>query len=166
MSNHKRVDEAAAEFARFQDASGALDEAAAGLLGLNLTDLRSLSRLHASGPSTAGELAAAAGLTRGAMTTAIDRLERAGYVERVRGEVDRRTVVVRLTPEADALVETIWGPIATAGRAVLGRYSRKELELLAGALREARELQEREVERVRGLSITRPAPRPSGGAPR
>ncbi len=153
---------AAAEFARFQDASGAVDEAAAELMGVNLTDLRCLSRLHAAGPSTTGDLAAAAGLTRGAMTTAIDRLERAGYVARVRGEADRRTVLVELTPEAHGLVERIWGPIATAGRAVLSRYSPAELALLADALREARELQEREVERIRRLSIERP--RSPGGA--
>jgi DNA-binding MarR family transcriptional regulator len=156
------LEAAAAEFARFQDASGAVDEAAAELMGVNLTDLRCLSRLHAAGPSTAGDLAAAAGLTRGAMTTAIDRLERAGYVARVRGEADRRTVRVQPTSAARGVVEQIWGPIAAAGRSVLARYSPAELALLADALREARELQEHEVERIRALSIERP--RSPGGA--
>jgi DNA-binding MarR family transcriptional regulator len=160
--SNELLETAAAEFAQFQDASGAVDEAAAELMGVNLTDLRCLSRLHAAGPSTAGHLAVAAGLTRGAMTTAIDRLERAGYVARIRGETDRRTVLVELTPAARGVVEQIWGPIATAGRSVLARYSPAELALLAQALREARELQECEVGRIRALSIERP--RSPGGA--
>lgn len=154
MSNHLLL-EAATEFARFQDASGAVDEAAAQLLGVNLTDLRCLSRLTTVGPSTPSDLAAAVGLTRGAMTTAIDRLEQAGYVERVRGEPDRRTTLVGLTQRATEAIDLVWGPIAEAGRASLAGYRDDELELLTSALRTARELQEREVARIRQLAMDR-----------
>ncbi|MGK5550101.1 MarR family transcriptional regulator [Actinomadura kijaniata] len=76
-----------------QDATGLIDELAARHLGVNRTDLWCLSRLAARGPSTASELASAAGLTGSATTTAIDRLERAGLARRVRNAADRRRVL-------------------------------------------------------------------------
>ena len=64
----------------FQDATDEVDEAVADRLLLNRTDLRCLSVLSRVGAMSAGALATAAGLTRGAMTTALDRLETAGFV--------------------------------------------------------------------------------------
>ncbi len=142
---------AAQEIARFQDASGAVDAAAAELFGLHITDLRGLGRLWATGPMTAGALAEAVGLTRGATTALIDRLEQAGHVRRVRGTDDRRTVAVELTPSAAALVDAIWGPIGAAGQALLEGYSDDQLAFLAEVLRRGRELQEQEARRIRSL---------------
>ena len=139
------------EIARFQDASGKVDEAAAEVLGLHLTDLRGLGRLWSAGPMTAGELADAVGLTRGATTALLDRLERAGHVRRVRGSDDRRTVRVELTASASRTVDAIWGPIGAAGMAMLEDYDDEELLKFAELLRRGRELQEREVERIRRL---------------
>ena len=62
----------------FQDATDEVDDAVSRRLGLNRTDLRCLSVLSRSGTVTASALAEASGLTRGAMTTALDRLEQAG----------------------------------------------------------------------------------------
>jgi DNA-binding MarR family transcriptional regulator len=142
---------AAQEIARFQDASGAVDAAAAEVFGLHITDLRGLGRLWAAGPMTAGALADAVGLTRGATTALIDRLEAAGHVRRVRGIEDRRTVAVELTPSASALVDTIWGPIGTAGLQLLAGYTDEQLTFLAEVLRRGRELQEREASRIRSI---------------
>ncbi len=58
----------------------AFDALAAEKLGLSLTDLRCLDLVQATGGMTAGELATSSGLTTGAVTAVIDRLERAGYV--------------------------------------------------------------------------------------
>src|SRR5262249_57778323 len=74
--------------AAFQDAADQVDESAAGRLGLNRTDLRCLGILTRAGRMTAGQLAAAAGLSAGAATTAVDRLAPAGSAERVRAEPD------------------------------------------------------------------------------
>ena len=52
---------------------------------------------------TAGELAAEAGLTTGAVTAVIDRLERAGYARRVRDDEDRRRIKVEVTPKLERL---------------------------------------------------------------
>ena len=49
------------------------------------------------------ELAAEAGLTTGAVTAVIDRLERAGYARRVRDDEDRRRVKVEVTPKLEQL---------------------------------------------------------------
>ncbi|WP_062431481.1 MarR family winged helix-turn-helix transcriptional regulator [Herbidospora daliensis] len=133
-----------------QDATDLIDELAARRLGVNRTDLRCLSRLTARGPLTASELAAAAGLTGGAATTAIDRLEQAGLVERVRDTADRRRVRVHLTGKGRADVQEIWGPIADDARAELLRFTVGELELIETFLRRALANQTRHAERLRG----------------
>jgi DNA-binding MarR family transcriptional regulator len=146
------VDRVAGEIALLQHATGGVDEAAADVLGLNATDLRCLGQLS-PGPTTAGELAAKCGLSRGAMTTALDRLERADCVERVRSTTDRRQVKVVMTPRALSLAEAIWGPIARAGMAQLAEYSDEQLAFLIDFLRRGRELQEREAQRIRAMRV-------------
>jgi DNA-binding MarR family transcriptional regulator len=71
-----------------------LSDTVAKIVGLNSTDLECLDLLDIAGPTTAGRLAQHAGLTTGAMTAVIDRLERAGFVRRVRDPQDRRCVRV------------------------------------------------------------------------
>jgi DNA-binding MarR family transcriptional regulator len=71
-----------------------LSDTVAKLVGLNSTDLECLDLLDIAGPTTAGRLAQHAGLTTGAMTAVIDRLESVGFVRRVRDPQDRRCVRV------------------------------------------------------------------------
>jgi DNA-binding MarR family transcriptional regulator len=151
-SNDKLVGQVATEIALLQNASAAVDAAAAEVLGLNATDLRCMGRLYADGRSSAGELAAASGLSRGAMTAALDRLERAGCVQRVRGESDRRRVMVEVTPRALELTEAIWGPIGREGTAQLARMTDTELTFLLDFLRRGRELQEKHARRIAALA--------------
>jgi DNA-binding MarR family transcriptional regulator len=70
------------EIAEFQSASDLVDDAAAERLGINGTDLRCLGLLFTRGSTGAGRLARASGLRPAATTTALDRLERAGYARR------------------------------------------------------------------------------------
>ncbi|MEU0885513.1 MarR family transcriptional regulator [Lentzea sp. NPDC005914] len=71
----------------------------AGEMGLSATDEKCLDfASRANGPLTAGRLAELSGLSTGAVTGVIDRLERAGFVRRVRDPHDRRKVLVELTP--------------------------------------------------------------------
>jgi DNA-binding MarR family transcriptional regulator len=72
---------------------------------------------------TASEVADAAGLTRGAMTTALDRIGRAGYARRVRNKNDRRSVRVEMTDRALKEVEALYGPLAKEGGLRLQRYT-------------------------------------------
>ena len=60
----------------------AFDEALAEHLGLNPTDLRCLELVIADPGMTPSRLAELAGITSGAVTGVVDRLERAGYVTR------------------------------------------------------------------------------------
>ena len=105
------------------------------------------------GPLTAGRLAELTGLTTAAITTVLDRLERAGYARRVHDAADRRRVIVELTPELRARTETIWGPIALEAREAFARMSREELAGARKFFRLSRELNEQHVTRVRDLSL-------------
>ena len=138
--------------AAFQDSTDLVDEAAARRLGLNRTDLRCLGILIRTGSMTAWKLAAAAQLSPGATTTAVDRLTRAGYARRVRDASDRRSVIVELTPLAHRRIDELYGPIGREGLARLERYSENELVLLGGFLEEGRQLQLDHVTRIRSGS--------------
>jgi DNA-binding transcriptional ArsR family regulator len=70
-------------------------QAIAERLGLNATDHKALDLLGRAGPITAGELAELTGLTTGAITGIIDRLEKAGFVRRENDPKDRRRVIIR-----------------------------------------------------------------------
>ena len=102
MSSDKRAifSELISEVRRSQAATQRFDRAVAEAVGLNLTDMGCIDVLSQHGPMTAGQLALQTGLSSGAMTTAIDRLESAGYARRVRDQRDRRRVLVELTEAA------------------------------------------------------------------
>lgn len=72
-----------------------LFQAVAEQSGMNLTDLQCVAILASEGPVSAGELAERMGLTTGAVTGVINRVEKAGYVCRERDPGDGRRVVVR-----------------------------------------------------------------------
>jgi DNA-binding MarR family transcriptional regulator len=91
---------------------GAFEEAAAARLGIGAGDLRCLNAIENAGGLTAGELSREVGVTSGAVTGAIDRLEAAGFARRVADPADRRRVRIEVTPEFRARAEKIWGPVA------------------------------------------------------
>jgi DNA-binding MarR family transcriptional regulator len=112
-------------------------QAIASKLGINVTDTRCfelMSRYSQGGPLTAGDIARASGLTTGAVTGILDRLEKAGLVERFRDASDRRKVFVR--PRVDALqkVAHLYEGLAAASLKHASSYSTKELELVKGYL--------------------------------
>jgi DNA-binding MarR family transcriptional regulator len=105
---------------RFQDAVDLFDTTAAHALGINSTDLRCIAALHDRGPLNAREVAAQLGLTRGATTTALDRLQRRKYIARRADADDGRGVIIALTKKGVACVDTIWGPMLKKGAEHLG----------------------------------------------
>jgi len=140
--------------AEAQAATDLVDEAAGHSLGINRTDLRCLGAVFQSGSISAGRLAEQVGLTRGAMTTAIDRLERAGYVRRVGDPGDGRGVRVEATSSAKRAVRQIWGPIGTNGLKLLKKYSDSELDIVRRFLDEYCKLQRFHAKRIRRLGTT------------
>jgi DNA-binding MarR family transcriptional regulator len=105
-------------------------------IGLNATDTRCLEIVVRSGadPVTAGALKAATGLTTGAVTGILDRLERAGYAKRVRDTQDRRKVFINLVPNAGMKLTRLYERLGKEMEKLASRYTTSELQLIEGFL--------------------------------
>jgi DNA-binding MarR family transcriptional regulator len=125
------------------------DEAAAERLGVNRTDLRVLDMLEWNGPTTPSRLAELNDLSRPAMTTVVDRLEKAGYARRAVDPSDRRSVLVEITPLARKRAMEIYGPFGEISYAGFSGYKAKELEVISSFLDRSIELTEAQLDRVR-----------------
>ena len=99
-------------------------------LGAGDSDLDCLDMVNRCGSVSTSELAAATGLTTGAIAGVVDRLENAGYVERLRDPKDRRKVLVRLRAEALTKIAPLQVPMQQAMAPVYAGYTNKELALL------------------------------------
>jgi len=97
---------------------------------------------------TAKELAAATGLTPGAVTTVLDRMEAAKLAALLERDVDRRRLVVELTSEARKKIERIWGPLVADGMAMMRRHSAGELKLVLEFVEKVRAIQQAHIARV------------------
>lgn len=99
-------------------------------MGLKLTDHKAFEIVDRRGAVTARELAELTGLTTGAITGVIDRLEKAGFVRREQDLRDRRKVIIRPHPDAESKIRPLYESL---GRAIMeghSRYSDEELELI------------------------------------
>jgi DNA-binding MarR family transcriptional regulator len=122
-----------------------LSQSVADRLKINVTDLQCLAVVASAGPMTAGQIAEATGLTTGAITGVVDRLEKAGLVRREDDPTDRRRVVVRALPGDELLARD-----PAVSRALTGleaavaeqyeSYSDRELALVVDALSRAHPL--------------------------
>jgi DNA-binding MarR family transcriptional regulator len=139
-----------------QRTTDVVDDLVTQLLGVNRTDGRCLDILDQHGRMSAGQLAEASGLTTGAITAVIDRLERAGYAQRVADPADRRRVLVDLTPTAREATWELFGPLAEAWGPLSDRYSDDDLRLLLDFHRQSLELQERHAQYLRERLRNRP----------
>jgi DNA-binding MarR family transcriptional regulator len=155
LSSEKRTDLLGRVIHAARSAEAAVDRfdgLANAALGINRTDGRCLDILdNAGGSITAGRLAELSGLTTAAVTAVVDRLEKKGYVRRVRDEQDRRRVLVEQTPLLRERTHAIWGPLGEEGQGVLGRLSERDLRAVIEYYEISRELNERHAERIRGL---------------
>ncbi|MDX6616408.1 MAG: hypothetical protein QOD60_1499 [Solirubrobacterales bacterium] len=145
------IDELVKQFRISGNQDAAFDNVAAERLGMNQTDLHCINIIENSGGIGAGDLAAEAGLTTGAVTGVIDRLERAGYARRVPGE-DRRRVKVEVTPEWYRRAGKIWGPLRTDwGSTLTRRFTAEQLEQAIEFLKATNALSERHLDRLREI---------------
>jgi DNA-binding MarR family transcriptional regulator len=138
-------------FRAYQTSNDNFDQAIADHLGMNRTDMRCVDLIDQAGGMTAGELARAAGLTTGAVTAVIDRLERVGMARRVADPADRRRVRIEVTPKLWELTGALMGPFINESQAILDDYSTEELERFAEFLRRVIEVQAKHTERIREL---------------
>jgi DNA-binding MarR family transcriptional regulator len=128
------------EFRAGQNATDMVDQAAADLLGVNRTDARCIDILDRLGRITAGRLAEESGLTTGAVTAMIDRLERAGHVRRVRDENDRRRVMVEVTPRTRRAAARLYEPLNTRWAEASKDFSDEQLRFLLDFARLGRQI--------------------------
>ena len=105
-------------------------ETVAGRVGLGGIDLEYLDIIALRGRMTAGELAGATGLTSGAITGVIDRLENAGFVRRERDAKDRRRVHVVVVPARFATASRHYESMGAAVAKLTAEYSVEEITLI------------------------------------
>ena len=145
------------EFRYIQPVFDDMDNVVGEYLGLNRTDLRVVDFASRGAPVTAGELARESGLSTGAVTAVIDRLEKAGWVRRLPDPSDRRRVLVEVTPEMQEKSWEIYRPLKERGDAMLKDVPLAELKRMRDFMRASRAITEerirelREEIRVRGV---------------
>ncbi|MFF6914490.1 MarR family transcriptional regulator [Streptomyces sp. NPDC012466] len=134
MSNHTRAEIVAAvnvAARRHHAAYTLFNQAMAERLGLHPTDLQCVSLLGLeSRPRTTGEIAELTGLTSGSASRLVDRLERAGLVERQPDPGDRRKMLVSLTAPRSPEVEAAWEAPGRAFAQALDDFTDEELTVI------------------------------------
>ena len=121
-----------------QSAADQLEQQAADALGVHRTAARCLELLSRRGPLSAGELATGIGLTPSGTTPLLDRLERVGAIERVRGSgKDRRTITIELTAKGLAVAREVWDDLYEPIGKLAVDYRRSQLEFVVEFLQKA-----------------------------
>ncbi|MFJ6636518.1 MarR family winged helix-turn-helix transcriptional regulator [Streptomyces sp. NPDC091376] len=96
--------------------------------GLHPTDVQALGIiLDSPEPLTPGRLQEQLGLTSGAVTACLDRLEKAGHLRRSRASTDRRVVHVHYVESARAVARLYFRPLAEAATQARERFDDEEL---------------------------------------
>ena len=140
------------EAMRRSSAQGVLfGQAVANVAGISGSDLECLDFLNLEGRVTAGRLAEVTGLTTGAITGVVDRLEKAGFVRRERDETDRRKVFIVTVLENTEKIGRFYVPMQEAMYKVWSGYSEAELQLLLRFANEGYRAVLEATEKLKGL---------------
>lgn len=148
VSRQALVGELGRAMQAYQRSTQAFDDEVGRVLGLNPVDLRCLDWLS-EGPMSATRLAEATGLSAAATTSMIDRLERKGFVRRLKHESDRRQVLVEMTDEGLARTWALYGPLVEEGMPLLAPFTTDELATMRDHLVAIRDLTDRQRQRLR-----------------
>ncbi|MEU7057007.1 MarR family transcriptional regulator [Streptomyces sp. NPDC046197] len=127
------------------------NQALADRVGLHPTDVQCIALLDLEpGPVTTGEIARLTGLASGSASRLVDRLEKAGFVERRPDPADRRRALVALVPDAAARMAEAWETPGKAFGTMLDRYTDEQLEIIADYLAAAAEVGREQARRLTG----------------
>jgi DNA-binding MarR family transcriptional regulator len=118
-------------------------------MGLSITEHKALDLLSRQGPITAGQLADVTGLTTGAITGMVDRLQKAGFVRRVADPSDRRKVKIEAVVEKYEEMAGIFASLGQAMNALLEGYDDKELAVIQDFMTRLPALMEQETKKLR-----------------
>ena len=158
-SSERRAIEAALDRAlRDTSAQSVLfSQAVADRVGMNPTDLESLDILARNGPMTAGRLAEMTGLTTGAITGLIDRLERRGYARREPHPTDRRSVIVKpLIENAERDLGLAYVAMSEAMDELMSRYNDDDLATILDFMTRAATITAEQIARIRSNAGNQP----------
>lgn len=127
-------------------------QAIATKLGLNPTDHKCLEIILKNPSVTAGKIAELIGLSTGAVTGVIDRLEKVGFVYRDSDPNDRRRTIIRVSEKkAEEAIFPLFGTFGEKIEKVLAKYKQQELELLIDFFNNINEVLIEETERIKKL---------------
>jgi DNA-binding MarR family transcriptional regulator len=125
-------------------------QAIADRLGMNITDHKCADLLAHFGAMTAGELARHTGLTTGAITGLVDRLEKRGFARRVRDAHDRRRVIVEpIMQRMEKVIVPLFESMGDAAIALCERYSTEELAVISDFTVQACQMAAEETRKLR-----------------
>lgn len=125
-----------------------LHQAVADYFYISASDSRYASIIREQGAMTAGELAKLSGLTTGAVTGLIDRLEAAKLVKRTSNPNDRRQVLVKASDKRLPELQNLFSNLSDKARQLLADYSDHDLELIANFNAETAKIMQSEAERL------------------
>ena len=129
-----------------------LDQYAAERFGLNRTDLRALDLIGQAGTTSPTALAVALGMSTGATSTVLDRLEAAGYAQREPDPHHRRRTLVRMTARAERLSAETFGPVIRATAEHAANHPDRALRDVAAFLAAHRQTLEGYLDAHNGIS--------------
>jgi len=127
--NDKKVAEKAVQLSPVSTHTIFYHQTIADHLALNPTDHKCLLYLF-EGRKTMGQLSQLTGLTLGAQTASIERLEKAGFVRRVHDDDDRRRVYAEIIPTNIKKIITLFMPLGQAVAKLEATYSPAELHMI------------------------------------
>jgi DNA-binding MarR family transcriptional regulator len=147
-----------------------LHQAIAQSIGLNATDTKCVDLIlsHPAGSVTAGQLSSMTGLTTGAITHILDRLEKRQIIERVRDTRDRRRIFVRVNPQSLEPLMPQYEAIGKAYTDLVDQYSDEELQLICDYMEKASTVAEHQLanmgaaNRLRSSVTSRPQRKHAG----
>lgn len=132
-----------------QTAVHQMDEAAHQALGINGTDGRCLDIIDRRGLISAGQLATEAGLTTGAVTAVLDRLEGKELVRRVPDPDDRRRILVEVTEKQRQEAARLYFPLKAMADPWFEGLSEDDIRLLIAFNRVSREVNAERAAQIR-----------------
>ena len=159
-------DDVAGRLRRFSTAAVLFHHAVAERLGLGPTDHKCLDVLRERGPMIGRELAAFTGLTSGAVTGVVARLERAGYLRREPDPRDQRAQILSAARGSARDLEAIFGPIRAEAAALLAGFDAHQRAAIAEFMTRSTELTYRHAALLRVEAALAPAPKSAVASPR
>src|SRR5205085_6379785 len=138
------------ELRQFTGLASSFFRASAARLRMTVTDMQVMDNLDSTGPTTAGQLADLTGLTTGAITGMLNRLEEAGLVRRERDPNDGRRVIVRLERGKDEMhkIGPIFDSLGKAWDELASDYDDEQIAFLLEFLKRSNTMSRKEIMRL------------------